>query len=113
MHPFRERGDDLVFVGPAAAEDRFQEALVLRCDEFVVGEHVELARDAALELDGQVELVPNLRGETRRAIAVPSGSAEDDADAHGQKSNAITPSSPPSSTFNTAAFTFSCSGWKR
>jgi hypothetical protein len=77
-----ERAHDLPWFRPAAAEQHAQQAGLALRDDLAVGEHVELAARALLDLDVNAELSLDVRGETRRAPFVASSRAVQDLDLH-------------------------------
>ncbi|MEZ5964621.1 MAG: hypothetical protein R3F56_12300 [Planctomycetota bacterium] len=82
-HALAERVDDLLRVGPAAAEQPRQHSCLALCHQLAVGEHGELsgiARDAAR---AHSETLFDDGGETRRAGSVASSRAVADLDVHG------------------------------
>jgi hypothetical protein len=74
--------DDARGIGPAAAEELREEPATSGGDRFAVDEDVELARLPDLELGIDARSLLDVRGETRRAIAVASGPAVEDGHAH-------------------------------
>ena len=73
---------DCVGVGPAAAEEALEEALVASGDELSVNEDVELAAGARSVGGFDSGVLLDVSGETRRSLFVASAGAIEDFDLH-------------------------------
>jgi hypothetical protein len=87
------RGHDLVCRGPRPAHELGDQPALAGHDRAAVDEDVELADTSLPELDRDVQLFPDARGETRRVVRIRrSGLAIHDRDGHAPDDNALSAS---------------------